>query len=86
MNMFDAQTWWARDVFMGRTDLANKTKMQANIDDRIAHEDAGTDDYHAIWYQTTYIKELVAETDYPYLICREYVGHSRLGKVTKILL
>jgi trimethylamine monooxygenase len=64
-NMFDAQAWWARDVIMGRITLPDKAAMQADIDDRIAREEAGADDYDAIWYQGDYIKELVAETDYP---------------------
>ncbi len=64
-NMFDAQAWWVRDAIMGKIALPDHSSMQADIADREAREDAGTDDYDAIWYQGDYVKELVAETDYP---------------------
>ena len=64
-NMFDAQAWYARDVIMGRVALPTQPEMQADIDDRQTREAAGSDDYDAIWYQGDYIKELIAETDYP---------------------
>ena len=64
-NMFDAQAWWARDVIMGRLSLPNKDAMLADVDDRVAREDAGESDYDAIWYQGDYVKELIEETDYP---------------------
>jgi len=64
-NMFDAQAWWARDVIMGRIALPDKAAMLADVEDRVAREDAGETDYDAIWYQGDYVKELIAETDYP---------------------
>ncbi|SMX42506.1 NAD(P)-binding domain-containing protein [Octadecabacter ascidiaceicola] len=64
-NMFDAQAWWARDVIMGRIGIPDRAAMKADVEDRIAREDAGEDDYDAIWYQGDYIKELIEETDYP---------------------
>jgi len=64
-NMFDAQAWWARDVIMGNIALPDKVTMQADVEDRVAREDAGEDDYDAIRYQGDYVRELMAETDYP---------------------
>jgi trimethylamine monooxygenase len=64
-NMFDAQAWWARDVIMGKIKTPDAAAMKADVDDRVAHEDAGEDDYDAIWYQGNYVKELIEETDYP---------------------
>ena len=64
-NMFDAQAWWARDVILGRIALPAEAEMRADVEDRIAREDAGADDYDAIRYQGDYVRELVAETDYP---------------------
>lgn len=65
-NMFDAQAWWVRDAILGRLDIPQDSSiLQADIDDRIAREDAGKDDHDAIEYQGDYIKELIAETDYP---------------------
>jgi len=64
-NMFDAQAWWVRDVIMGRIALPDQATMEADVIDRVAREDAGEDDYAAIWYQGDYVKELIDETDYP---------------------
>jgi trimethylamine monooxygenase len=88
-NMFDAQAWWARDVIMGKINLPDAAAMQADVDDRIAREDAGKDDYDAIWYQGDYIKELVIETDYPTFdveaACnafKQWKGHKKAGIMT----
>ena len=39
--------------------------MAADVADREAREDALEDDYGAIRYQGDYVRELIAETDYP---------------------
>lgn len=64
-NMFDAQAWWARDVIMDKIAIPDAAAMQADIADRVAREDAIADDYESIRYQGDYVKELIAETDYP---------------------
>ena len=64
-NMFDAQAWWARDVIMGRIALPDTAAMKADVEERVAREDANEDDYACIRYQGDYVKELIAETDYP---------------------
>lgn len=64
-NMFDAQAWWARDVIMGKIKTPSKAEMLADVEDRIAREDALEDDYGCIWYQGDYTLELIKETDYP---------------------
>jgi len=65
-NMFDAQAWWARDVILGRIKLPeSKQELVADVEARVAGEDAGKDGYDAIRYQGEYVKELIAETDYP---------------------
>jgi trimethylamine monooxygenase len=65
-NMFDAQAWWVRDVILGRIRMPeSKAELVADVDKRIADEDAGKDSYDAIRYQGNYVKELIAETDYP---------------------
>lgn len=65
-NMFDAQAWWVRDVILGRIKLPeSKAELAADVDRRVAEEDAGKDAYDAIRYQGDYVKELIAETDYP---------------------
>jgi trimethylamine monooxygenase len=64
-NMFDAQAWYVRDVILGRIALPGKAEMEADVAARIAAEDALEDDYAKIAYQGDYVRELIAETDYP---------------------
>ena len=65
-NMFDAQAWWVRDAIMGKIDIPqSKETLLADVASRVAGEDAGKDTYDAIRYQGDYVKELIAETDYP---------------------
>ncbi|MDK3018780.1 NAD(P)-binding domain-containing protein [Pseudodonghicola flavimaris] len=65
-NMFDAQAWWVRDVILGRIALPeDKQVMMADVAEREAREEASDDVKYAIKYQADYVKELVAETDYP---------------------
>jgi len=44
-NMFDAQAWWTRDAIMGKISMPDAAAMRADIDDRVAREDALEDDY-----------------------------------------
>ncbi len=65
-NMFDAQAWWVRDAIMGRIAIpADHAALLQDVTNRIAAEDAGKDAHDAIHYQGDYVKELIAETDYP---------------------
>ena len=65
-NMFDAQAWWVRDAIMGKIAIpTDKAVLQKDVADRVAHEDAGKDAHDAIHFQGDYVKELIAETDYP---------------------
>ncbi|MDO6482307.1 NAD(P)/FAD-dependent oxidoreductase [Shimia thalassica] len=65
-NMFDAQAWYVRDVIMDRIAVpADKETLLADVAERVAREDASDDVKYAIKYQADYVKELVAETDYP---------------------
>ena len=64
-NMFDAQAWFARDVILGRIDVPDEAARRADVEARVAAEDAVPDDYGAIRYQGDYVRELIAETDYP---------------------
>jgi trimethylamine monooxygenase len=65
-NMFDAQAWWVRDAILGRIAIpADRAVLQADVADRVAREDAGQGAHDAILYQGDYVKELLAETDYP---------------------
>ena len=88
-NMFDAQAWWARDVIMGRISIPSKSEMEADVNDRVAREDALEDDYQCIWYQGDYTKELIKETDYPTFdvegACqafKQWKGHKKINIMT----
>jgi len=64
-NMFDAQAWWVRDAILGRIAIPDESARAKDVADRVAAEDAGQDAHDAIHYQGDYVKELIAETDYP---------------------
>ncbi len=64
-NMFDAQAWYARDIIMDKISVPDATARAADVDKRVAEEDAIEDDYGCIRYQGDYVRELIAETDYP---------------------
>ncbi|AJE44854.1 NAD(P)-binding domain-containing protein [Celeribacter indicus] len=65
-NMFDAQAWYVRDIILGRIQVpADKQVLMADVAEREAREEADDDVKYAIRYQADYVKELVAETDYP---------------------
>jgi trimethylamine monooxygenase len=62
-NMFDAQAWWVRDAILGRIKIPDDPAVLiADVERRVAEEDASED---PIAYQGAYVKELIAETDYP---------------------
>ena len=65
-NMFDAQAWYVRDIIMGRIAVPqDKAVLLADVAEREAREEASDDVKYAIKYQGAYIKELLADTDYP---------------------
>ncbi|WP_226548889.1 NAD(P)-binding domain-containing protein [Celeribacter naphthalenivorans] len=65
-NMFDAQAWYVRDIILGRIEVpTDKAVLEADVVERVEREDASDDVKYAIKYQADYVKELVADTDYP---------------------
>ncbi len=62
-NMFDAQTWYARDVILGRIELPDAGEQARWIDEFQAAEDAVPDDYGAIDFQGDYTQDLLDQTD-----------------------
>lgn len=65
-NMFDAQAWYVRDIILGRIAVpADKQALIADVAEREAREEAEDDVKYAIKYQGDYVKELIADTDYP---------------------
>jgi len=88
-NMFDAQSWWVRDVIMGQISLPSHAAMLADVAERKKTEAKLEDDYACIWYQGSYTKELIDETDYPDFdiegACqafKEWKGHKKKNIMT----
>jgi trimethylamine monooxygenase len=66
-NMFDAQAWYARDVILDRIVLPAKSEMVHDIAQWVGGEEALENPFQAIDFQTDYVRELLAATDYPHL-------------------
>lgn len=66
-NMFDAQAWYARDVILGRIALPSRDAMAADVDQWVAREEKLANPFEAIDFQTDYMRDLLAATDYPRL-------------------
>lgn len=64
-NMFDVQAWFARDYMLGRVDLPIKEEREADIKKWVDYLDSTTTDEQHVDFQTDYIKDLIARTDYP---------------------
>ena len=64
-NMFDPQAWYVRDVIMGRIALPSSEIMAQDPIDRQKEEDKLKDIIECIHYQSAYVQELIADTDYP---------------------
>lgn len=64
-NMFDAQAWYARDVMLGRIELPSPELMRADIQKWRDSQAKMQDCNDEIDFQTEYVRDLVASTDYP---------------------
>jgi trimethylamine monooxygenase len=64
-NMFDAQAWYARDVIMGRIRMPSKLRMEKHGKAWRKREMKLETAEQMIWFQGDYVKELIAQTDYP---------------------
>ncbi len=64
-NMFDAQAWYARDVILGRIALPSRAEQEADIAAWRAREETLDSPYVEIDFQTDYVRDLLAATDYP---------------------
>lgn len=88
-NMFDAQAWYARDVVLGRIPLPSAAEMKTDSESWVAREEALKDAYEMIDFQTEYVRELLAPTDYPRLdvdecarLFKEWEHHKTEGILT----
>lgn len=66
-NMFDAQAWYARDVVLGRITLPSLDQQAEDMVKWISKKENLADAFEAIDFQTEYVRDLLAPTDYPRL-------------------
>jgi trimethylamine monooxygenase len=64
-NMFDAQAWFSRDVILERIQLPDLARMKADSAAWREREEKLETAEQMIWYQGDYVKQLIAQTDYP---------------------
>jgi len=64
-NMFDAQAWLAREFMLGRLELPALDAMRKHSAKWRAREEKLETDEDMIVFQGDYVKELIAQTDYP---------------------
>jgi trimethylamine monooxygenase len=64
-NMFDAQAWFARDVMLGRIELPSLEERDADIQAWLDRQSTLADHDAEAEFQTDYLRELIALTDYP---------------------
>ncbi|AHJ68335.1 Dimethylaniline monooxygenase [N-oxide forming] [Granulibacter bethesdensis] len=88
-NMFDAQAWLARDAILGRYILPDAATQDADIKHWRALEEKIQNPYQAIDFQTEYVRDLLALTDYPHLdvdriaaLFKEWEHHKEEGIMT----
>jgi len=63
--MFDAQTWYVRDIILGRLRVPDRDARAADVQVRVSREDADATPLAIVRNQGDYVKELMADTDYP---------------------
>ena len=64
-NMFDAQAWFARDVMTGKIELPQLADREADIQLWLERQLVLQDHDAEADYQSDYLRELIAATDYP---------------------
>nr|VFK62398.1 MAG: trimethylamine monooxygenase [Candidatus Kentron sp. TUN] len=64
-NMFDAQAWYARDYILGKIELPSGEEMTRHSRAWRDREERLETDEEMIVFQGDYVKDLIAETDYP---------------------
>ena len=63
--MFDAQTWWARDVIAGKIAVPSQEEREADIAKWVKREEGLENDHDMIDFQADYMRELLEVVDYP---------------------
>jgi len=66
-SLFDAQAWYVRDIIMGRIIVPDRDAQLADVEDRMARENAIKDFHGYLSYLCEYVKELASDTECPML-------------------
>ena len=66
-NMFDAQAWYVRDIILGRIALPDAATRETDNRAWRSREEMLENPFQQIDFQTDYVRELLAATDYPHL-------------------
>ena len=64
-NMFDCQSWFARDIIMNKIKMPSDEMINEDIDKWVSQEEALEDPIQMIDFQTEYTKDLYSRSDYP---------------------
>ena len=64
-NMFDCQSWFARDIIMDKIKMPSDEMINEDIDKWVSQEEALEDPIQMIDFQTEYTKDLYSRSDYP---------------------
>ena len=64
-NMFDCQSWFARDIIMDKIKMPSDEMINEDIDKWVSQEEALEDPIQMIDFQTEYTKDLYSKSDYP---------------------
>ena len=88
-NMFDAQAWYARDVILGKIAVPDAAAMDADIAAWSKREEALSNPFEDIDFQTDYTRDLCEATDYPQIdlakiaeMFKEWEHHKEEGILT----
>ncbi len=64
-NMFDCQSWFARDIIMDKIKMPSDEMINEDIDRWVSQEEVLEDPIQMIDFQTEYTKDLYSRSDYP---------------------
>ncbi|WP_226064718.1 flavin-containing monooxygenase [Kaistella polysaccharea] len=65
-NMFDTQAWVARDFMINRLELPSEGERRVDINKWLERNDQLKTSWENVDFQTDYIKDLLAHSDYPH--------------------
>lgn len=64
-NMFDAQAWYVRDLVIGRAEVPDASEREAHMRQWTRRFEALETSADEVRFQADYVRDLIAESDYP---------------------